>query len=108
MGGGDAKLMGAIGALGGWQFALASLFYGLIVAGLMALIVMLRHRVLRRTLGRVWRFLVLVTMRAKPCDPSGSDSPTIAVGVALAIGAAIGAVDVLFGGPVTKMLFGVG
>jgi prepilin peptidase CpaA len=108
VGGGDAKLMGAIGALGGWQFALASLFYGLVVAGLMALIVMLRHRVLRRTLGRVWRFLVLVTMRAKPCDPSGSDSPTIAVGLALAIGAAIGAVDVLFGGPVTKMLFGVG
>jgi prepilin peptidase CpaA len=108
VGGGDAKLMGAVGALGGWEFALASLFYGITIAGLMAVVVMLRHRIMRRTLGRVWRFFVLILMRAKPCDPSGADSPTIAVGLALAIGAAIELVDVLCGGPVTKMLFGVG
>ena len=108
VGGGDAKLMGAVGALAGWEFALASLFYGFAIAGVMAFIVMLRRRILRRTLGRVWRFLVLAVMRAKPGDPSEADSPTIAVGLALAIGAALELVDVLFGGPVTKMLFGVG
>ena len=108
VGGGDAKLMGAVGALVGWEFALASLFYGFVIAGVMALVVMLRRRILRRTLGRVWRFLMLLMMRAKPGDPSGADSPTIAIGLALAVGAALELIDVLLGGPVTKMLFGVG
>ena len=108
VGGGDAKLMGAVGALAGWEFALASLFYGFAVAGVMAIFVMLRRRITKRTLGRIWRFLWLLMMRTKPGDPSEADSPTIAVGLALAIGAALALIDVLFDGPVTKLLFGVG
>jgi prepilin peptidase CpaA len=108
IGGGDAKLMGAVGALGGWEFALASLFYGFAIAGVMAIFVMLRQRIVRRTLGRIWRFVVLIMMRSKPGDPSEADSPTIAIGLALAIGAGLELIDVLLGGPVTKMLFGVG
>jgi len=108
VGGGDAKLMGAVGALAGWEFALASLFYGFAIAGVMALVVMLRRRILRRTLGRVWRFIMLLAMRAKPGDPSSEDSPPIAIGLALSIGAALELVDVLCGGPVTTMLFGAG
>ena len=108
VGGGDAKLMGVVGALAGWEFALASLFYGFAIAGIMAFIVMLRRRIVRRTLGRVWRFILLIMMRAKPADPSEADSPTIAIGLALSIGAALELVDLLLGGPVTKLLFGVG
>ena len=108
VGGGDAKLMGAVGALAGWEFALASLFYGFAIAGVMAIFVMLRRRILRRTLGRVWRFLVLIMMRAKPGDPSEADSPKIAMGLPLSIGAALELIDVLLGGPVTARLFGVG
>jgi len=108
VGGGDAKLMGAVGALAGWEFALGSLFYGFAVAGVMAIFVMLRRRITKRTLGRIWRFLWLLMIRTKPSDPSEADSPTIAVGVALAIGAALELIDVLFDGPVTKLLFGVG
>ncbi len=100
--------MGAVGALAGWEFALASLFYGFAVAGVMAIFVMLRRRITKRTLGRIWRFLWLLMMRTKPGDPSEADSPTIAVGLALAIGAALALIDVLFDGPVTKLLFGVG
>ena len=108
VGGGDAKLMGAVGALAGWEFALGSLFYGFAVAGVMAIFVMLRRRITKRTLGRIWRFLWLLMIRTKPSDPSEADSPTIAVGLALAIGAALELIDVLFDGPVTKLLFGVG
>ncbi|MCP4375888.1 MAG: prepilin peptidase [bacterium] len=108
IGGGDAKLMGAVGALTGWEFALASLFYGFIIVGVMAIFVMVRRRILRKTLGRVWRFVMLLMMRVKPGDPSEPDSPTIAVGVALAVGAALAMVDASFGGPVMKRLLGVG
>ena len=108
VGGGDAKLMGAVGALAGWEFALASMFYGFVIAGLMAIFITLRRRIFRRTMGRIWHFVSLVMMRAKPGDPSGEDSPTIAVGFALAIGAALELVDLLCGGPVTSRLFGAG
>jgi prepilin peptidase CpaA len=108
VGGGDAKLMAAVGALAGWRFALASLFYGFAIAGVMAIIVLVRRRIVRRTLGRIWRFLMLLMMRAKPGDPSEADSPTIAVGLALAIGAAFVLVDLSLGGLVTRRLFGAG
>jgi prepilin peptidase CpaA len=108
VGGGDAKLMAAVGALAGWRFALASLFYGFAIAGVMAMIVLVRRRIVRRTLGRIWRFLMLLMMRAKPGDPSEADSPTVAIGLALAIGAAFVLVDLSLGGLVTRRLFGAG
>ncbi len=108
VGGGDAKLAGAIGVLAGWKFALATLFYGFAVAGVMALIVTLQRRILRRTIGRVWWFVVQAVLRNKPDDPSSEDSPTIAIGLALAIGGAIVMVDDLLGGPMTVWLFGAG
>jgi len=97
--------MAAVGALTGWKFALASLFYGFAVAGVMALFVMLRRRILKRTVGRVWRFVVLSLMRAEPVDPAGADSPKIPFGLALCIGSALELADVLAGGPVTARLF---
>jgi Flp pilus assembly protein protease CpaA len=108
VGGGDAKLAAAIGVLAGWKFALATLFYGFAVAGVMALIVMLQRRIFRRTVGRVWWFVVQAVLRNKPDDPSSEDSPTIAIGLALAIGGAIVMVDELLNGPMTVWLFGAG
>jgi len=105
IGGGDAKLMAAVGALTGWKFALATLFYGFAVAGVMALLVMLRRRIVKRTVGRVWRFVVLTLMRAGPEDPAGADSPKIAFGLALCIGAALELADALAGGPIAGRLF---
>lgn len=88
IGGGDAKLAGAIGALGGWRFALGTLVYGIIVAAIMAMVVMVRGKLFRRTLRRVWHTLVLlVTPTARPADPTSADSPTIPFAVALCVGA---------------------
>lgn len=106
IGGGDAKLMGAVGALTGWRFTLAAMFYGFLVAGIMALIVMLRHKILGRTLKRVWRFLLMAASGGRPVDPADDDSPTIAFGLALCVGSALAMLEKLFGGPFAGRLFG--
>jgi len=89
IGGGDVKLAGAIGALGGWRFALATLTYGIIAAVLMAVVIMVYKKLVRRTLRRVWHTLVLLVIPgARPADPTGADSPRIPFAVALCVGAA--------------------
>ena len=106
IGGGDAKLMGAIGALGGWRFALGALVYGLIAAALMAGFVMVRKRLVRQTLRRVWHTLALLVMKGRPADPTGDDSPTIPFAVALCVGTAGAMLEVLAGGRLSKLLTG--
>jgi len=97
IGGGDAKLMAAVGALAGWSFTLPAMFYGFAIAAAMALVVMLRRRIARRTLARILRFLYLVCTPARPAGPSAPDSPKIAFGLALCIGSGIALVERLFG-----------
>jgi len=89
IGGGDAKLMGSVGALAGWQFAVSAMFYGFAVAALMAIAVMIRERAVKRTMGRVWRFVAVAFMRGKPADPAGPGSRKIPFGTALCVGSAV-------------------
>jgi prepilin peptidase CpaA len=87
IGGGDAKLMGAVGALGGWKLVLGAMLFGFVIAGLMAVIVMIRRRIVRRTVRRVWHPVVLLIIPgARPVDPTGPDSPTVPLAVALCLG----------------------
>ena len=86
IGGGDAKLAGAIGALAGWRFAFTALTYGIGVAALMAVFVMIQKRMVRRTLRRVWLALQLLLWKQKPANPSTPDSPTVPFAVALCVG----------------------
>lgn len=103
IGGGDAKIMGAIGALAGWRFALTALFYGLGVAVLMAIVIMLRKRIVLDTLGRLWRFFLLWAGRAKPDSPATKESPTLPFGLALCIGAAVALTLTCIFGPSDKL-----
>lgn len=96
IGGGDAKLMGAVGALTGWRFAVVAMFYGFAIAGVMAVAVMVRRRITRKTLLRIFRWVYLVFSPTSPGDPAAEDSPKIAFGLALCIGSAIALVDVVF------------
>ena len=98
IGGGDAKLMGAVGALGGVWFAISALFYGLAVAVIMAIFIMLRRRITIATLGRIWRFVCLSFTPAKGADPSTPQSPKIPFGLALCIGGAAAMTEVLIRG----------
>lgn len=106
IGGGDAKLMGAVGALTGWRFALSALFYGLAAALVLAVIVMLRKRIVGRTLRRVFRFVVLMMTPSKPADPAAGDSEKVPFALALCIGAAAALVEALLRGPATVKLLG--
>ena len=105
LGGGDAKMMGAVGALTGWRFALAAMFYGMIAMVIMAFVVMIAKRVTRRTLGRMWRTVVLLFAPGgtlKP--PAGADSPTVPIGLAFCLGAGAALIEVLWRGPVAGKL----
>jgi prepilin peptidase CpaA len=104
IGGGDAKVMGAVGALTGWRFTLAAMLYGFAVAALMAVVVMVMRRVTRETLRRILRSMVLLFMPGGAVDPATKDSPKVPFGLALCIGAAISLVEVLWRGPVASRL----
>jgi len=104
IGGGDAKVMGAVGALTGWRFTLAAMLYGFVVAAVMALVVMIRKKVTRKTLGRIWRFLALLFMRGPAVDPATDDSAKIPFGLALCIGAGLALIEAVWRGPVAKKL----
>ncbi len=104
IGGGDAKLMGAVGALTGWRFTLAAMTYGFAVAAVMAVGVMIARRVTLATLRRMWRSLVLVVRARQATDPATPDSPKIPFGLALCIGAGIALIEVLVRGPMARKL----
>ncbi len=107
IGGGDAKLMGAVGALAGWRFVLHAMFMGFAVAVALAVIVMLKHRILRRTFARVFRFVYLLLTPTKPVDPATADSPKIPFGLALCIGGFLAMVQLLVqGSDAPKFLLG--
>ncbi len=90
IGGGDAKLSGAIGALGGWRLALGAMLYGFIIAALMAVVVMIKRRIVRQTLKRVWNTMALLVIPgSRPGNPTRADSPRIALAAALSLGTII-------------------
>lgn len=53
MGGGDVKLMAAIGALKGWEFVIYSTIFTGVVGGVIVIIILLRERSLKDTFKRV-------------------------------------------------------
>ncbi len=102
IGGGDAKVMGAVGALAGWRFTLTALLYGLAVGAVMALGIAIYRGVLGRTLRRIGRFVVLLMTPGGPVDPATEDSPRVPLGLAMCIGAALVLADAILRGPVAK------
>ena len=69
----------------------------------MAIIIMIRKRIVRDTLGRIGRFMFLLFVRMKPGDPAKPESPRLAFGLALCIGAGAALVLVCIFGPDEKM-----
>ncbi len=103
IGGGDAKIMGVVGALCGWRFAITSMFYGFLIAAVMAIIVMLYKRITLKTLQRIFAFVLTLMVKLKPADPATEQSPKIPFGLALCIGAGIALVLVCIYGPNEKI-----
>ncbi|MEM1107511.1 MAG: A24 family peptidase [Planctomycetota bacterium] len=97
LGGGDMKLMAAIGAISAsWQVVFSTALYALAVALLMAVVVMIRKGVVKQTLSRVLSAALLASARVKP-NPPPRDSPTVPFAVAIAVGAAIAGAEQMLG-----------
>ena len=105
IGGGDAKLMAAVGALTGWRFAVTAIFYGLGVAVLYSLWVLLHQKMLRDTLGRVFRFMWLALLKNNPGDPATDQSPKVAFGTCMCVGAGVVLLVILIWGHNAEMLW---
>jgi prepilin peptidase CpaA len=95
IGGGDVKLMGAVGALSGtWACVLATAVYALIVGLVMGLSVMIYQRRTKQTLARLVG-IALSTGAGSKTDVAGPESPQIPFGLAIAVGAVVAGAEQL-------------
>jgi Flp pilus assembly protein protease CpaA len=95
LGGGDVKLMGAVGAISAsWSCVLSTTVYGLVVAMLMAIFVMIRRRMVKATLMR----LLAAAMGAKgQVGEADGSVVTVPLAVALALGGLVAGAEQMLG-----------
>ncbi len=86
LGGGDIKLLAALGALKGPRFLICVLVISIGIGGLMAVITALRHRVLGTSLQRLFRGLASAFVRQIPTQ-IGNESGALRLPYAAAIAA---------------------
>ena len=91
LGGGDVKLMGAIGAIGGFPFVVEAMLYGFIFAAAMAVGTVLSSSRLRETFYRVFNELG-GTVGLWPPSSSTIDSDDALDRIPLGIGLSAGAI----------------
>lgn len=86
MGAGDVKLVAAVGSLKGWKFVMTGGFYGAIIAGIIALVVMLKRKIFVKVLKKIFYFfLFLVTFRT-PVPIDKNETVVLPYGFFLCIG----------------------
>ena len=87
MGGGDVKLVSAIGLWLGFPGVMPALLYSTALGGVASLIIALRYGSLRKMLRNVWLMVAMTLTGVKPVIPeSESAAPKFAYGLYLAIG----------------------
>lgn len=89
MGGGDVKLVAAIGALTGFPLLWDALFLGILAGGLYALAVSVRHGQLGKILKNVFWFLWGLVLWRKMVQPDSAAAVKIPYGLCLAAGTAV-------------------
>jgi prepilin peptidase CpaA len=92
VGGGDVKLMMAVGAITGFMITVWAVLFTAVAGGLLALIVMMRHRALASTTSQIASNIYTSFLLRTPVElTNGSSrmkfrySPAIALGTVLAI-----------------------
>ena len=92
LGGGDVKMMAAVGAIAAnWEVVLGTAFYGFIAAALIAIVVMIRHRIVMRTFRRIANAALLAASKVKA--DLDTDTPRIPLAVGFALGAIISGIE---------------
>ena len=95
LGGGDVKLMAALGALSGsWQCVLSTAVYAFVLGAIFAILVMIRHRLVIQTLRRIFGAVLMVMARAKA--DTFDDSRRIPFALAICIGGLLAIAEVMF------------
>lgn len=88
LGGGDMKLMGAIGAWSAkWEVVLGTAIYAMLAGALMALVLMAYHKRIGLTLTRLFG-IALTRGQAIQADDDAT-APKVPFAIALAVGAAV-------------------
>jgi len=87
MGGGDVKLMGAIGAIKGFPFIIDAMFLSIFCGGIMALIVIVWKGVLWKSLKHIFRTIITTLIPTFKTEPlKKEDSYKIPYGFCIALG----------------------
>jgi prepilin peptidase CpaA len=95
LGGGDVKLMAAVGAISAsWQCVLSTAFYAFVIGAVLALIVMVRRGLFRRTISRLLGAAMMASARVSPTVTT-EDSPRIPFALAIGIGGLLAGAEVL-------------
>lgn len=85
MGGADVKMMTAVGAISAnWAVAAETFFNAFVIAALMGIYLMVRHRLVKQTIQRIFGALLIAFARSKP--EFKNDSPQVPFLVAVAAG----------------------
>ena len=96
LGGGDAKLMAAVGAISAsWEVVLSTAIYGMIVAMVMAVVLMIHHGVVKQTLQRILGAVLSTAARVKP--DLENEKHTVAFGAAVAVGGLLAGAEQMLG-----------
>jgi prepilin peptidase CpaA len=87
MGGGDVKLVAAIGALRGYPFIVDAIFFGVLVGGLYAIVVLIAHKRLWKNLRSIFIFMYsLIIPWRKTHSLKSEESIKIPYGFCISIG----------------------
>lgn len=96
LGGGDMKLMGAVGAWSAsWEVVLGTTIYALIAAAGIAIVLMVRHHRVRLTLTRLVGIAVTKGKVISPDDDA--TAPKVPFAVAAAVGVAVAGAELMLG-----------
>jgi prepilin peptidase CpaA len=96
VGGGDVKMMAALGAISArWEVVVAATFYGLIFGAILAVIIMIRRRIVIATLKRLASAAVMIAAKTTPDLETGKTEIPYTVGFCL--GGILAGLEVLVG-----------
>lgn len=106
LGGGDVKLMAAVGAISAsWQVVFSATVYACLTMLVLAVIVMVKHGIVKRTLRRLMVAAVMASTKVKP--ELDGDTPRLPFAAGACVGALLAAGEWYFAWPTPWAAYGL-